>query len=44
MKDKITPAMVLEKLEEKYELVDILAALGIGIATAMLYLSGKEKQ
>ena len=35
---------LLNKLEEKYELVDILMALGIGVVSAMLYLSGKEKQ
>lgn len=44
MKDKITPIMILNKLEEKYELVDILIALGIGITTAMLYLKDKEKE
>ena len=44
MKDKITPIMILNKLEEKYELVDILIALGIGITTAMLYLKDKDKE
>ena len=44
MKDKITPITILNKLEEKYELVDILIALGIGITTAMLYLKDKEKE
>ena len=44
MKDKITPIMILNKLEEKYELVDILIALGIGVTTAMLYLKDKEKE
>lgn len=44
MKDKITPEMILNKLEEKYELVDILAAIGIGITAAMLYLKDKEKK
>ena len=44
MKDKTTPIMILNKLEEKYELVDILIALGIGITTAMLYLKDKEKE
>lgn len=43
MKDKLTPTMILSKLEEKYELVDILTAIGIGLTTAMLYLKGKEK-
>ena len=44
MKDKITPITILNKLEEKYELVDILIALGIGTTTAMLYLKDKEKE
>ena len=44
MKDKITPIMILNKLEEKYELVDILIALGIGVTTAMLYLKDKDKE
>ena len=50
MNDKITP-MILEELKNKYEIVDIIAALsicvmstGMGIITAMSYLRGKEKQ
>jgi hypothetical protein len=43
MKDKITPVSVFNRLEEKYEIADILTALGIGIAAAMLYLKGREK-
>lgn len=49
MKDKITP-MIFEELKDKYELVDIIAALsicimstGMGLMTAMVYLRGKEK-
>lgn len=50
MKDKITP-MILEELKDRYEIVDIIAALsicimstGMGIMTAISYLRGKEKQ
>ena len=50
MKDKITP-IVLEELKDRYERVDIIAALsicimstGMGIMTAISYLRGKEKQ
>ena len=50
MKDKLTP-MIFEELKDKYELVDIIAALsicimstGMGIMTAISYLRGKEKQ
>lgn len=49
MKDKLTP-MIFEELKDKYELVDIIAALsicimstGMGLMTAMVYLKGKEK-
>lgn len=49
MKDKLTP-MIFEELKDKYELVDIIAALsicimstGMGLMTAMVYLRGKEK-
>ena len=49
MKDKITP-MIFEELKDKYELVDIIAALsicimstGMGLMTSMVYLKGKEK-
>lgn len=49
MKNKITP-MIFEELKDKYELVDIIAALsicimstGMGLMTAMVYLKGKEK-
>ena len=50
MKDKITP-ILLEELKDRYEIVDIRAALsicimstGMGIMTAISYLRGKEKQ
>lgn len=50
MKNKITP-MIFEELNDKYELVDIIAALsicvmstGMGLMTAMVYLKGKEKK
>lgn len=49
MKNKITP-MIFNELKDKYELVDIIAALsicvistGIGLMTATTYLKGKEK-
>ena len=43
MKDKTSLITMFNKLEEKYEIVDILTALGTGLTTAMLYLKGKEK-